>query len=185
MKINLFGKNLDITPDIRYEVEKKFDRLNKYFTDEQNMDVKVSKEGNDFKVESTIILDGGTILRAESMEESYQNAIDRTIDALVRQIRKHKTRLLKHRNSGSIRFENFNESFDKEYNIDKTLDDEEINIVRTKEVKMKPMSSEEAVMQMELLNHDFYVFQDTEDMEIRIVYRRKNGNYGLIIPTQR
>ena len=185
MKINLVGKNINITQDIKDEVEKKFDRLNKYFDDQQAMDVKISQEGNDYKVESTIILDGGTILRAESMEETYQNSIDRTMDALVRQIRKHKTRLLKHRNSGSIKFENFNESFDSEYNIDDSYDDDEIKIVREKEVKMKPMSDQEAAMQMELLNHDFYVYQDDQDMNLRIVYRRKNGGYGVIIPTQR
>lgn len=185
MKINLVGKNINITQDIKDEVEKKFDRLNKYFDDQQTMDVKISEEGNDYKVESTIILDGGTILRAENMEESYQNAIDRTMDALVRQIRKHKTRLLKHRNSGSIKFESFNESFDSEYNIDDSYDDDEIKIVREKEVKMKPMSDQEAAMQMELLNHDFYVYQDDQDMNLRIVYRRKNGGYGVIIPTQR
>lgn len=185
MKINLVGKNINITQDIKDEVEKKFDRLNKYFDDQQAMDVKVSQEGNDYKVESTIILDGGTILRAESMEETYQNAIDRTMDALVRQIRKHKTRLLKHRTSGSIKFESFNESFDSEYNIDDSYDDDYIKIVREKEVKMKPMSDQEAAMQMELLNHDFYVYQDDQDMNLRIVYRRKNGGYGVIIPTQR
>ena len=184
MRINIVGKNINITQDIKEEVEKKFDRLNKYFDDQQDMDVKVSKEGNAYKVESTINLDGGTILRAESMEESYQNATDRTMDALVRQIRKHKTRLLKSRNSGSIKFENFNENFDREYDIDDSYD-EKIEIVRKKEVKMKPMSDQEAVMQMELLNHDFYVYQDDEDMNLRIVYRRKNKGYGVIIPTQR
>ncbi len=184
MKINLIGKNLDITDDIRNEVEKKFERLDKYFDENQAMDVRVSKEGNNYKVESTIILDGGTILRAESSEATYANAIDRSIDALMRQIRKQKTRLKKSRNSDSIKFEHFNETFDAEYEIDDSYDDE-IQIVRHKEVKMKPMSAEEAVMQMELLNHDFYVFQDQEDMEIRIVYRRKNGDYGEIIPTQR
>lgn len=187
MKINLIGKNIDITDDIRNEANKKFERLDKYFDPNQDIDVRFSKEGraDEYKVEATIILDGGTILRAERSEETYPNAIDRTIDALVRQIRKQKTRLLRDRNSDSIKFEHFDEDFDRSYQIDESYDDDKIDIVRYKEVKMKPMSAEEAIMQMELINHDFYVYLDQEDMEIRVVYRRKNGDYGQIIPTQR
>ena len=105
MKINLKGKNIDITDDIRYEAEKKYDRLDKYFSNEEEIDLLFSKEGNDYQVESTMYLDKGPILRAEASDENFQNAIDRTIDALVRQIRKHKTRLLKDRHQESIRFE--------------------------------------------------------------------------------
>lgn len=184
MKINIFGKNLDITDDIRAEVLKKFERLDKYFADDQNVDVRIATEGIDYKVEVTVILDGGTILRAESADQTYQNAIDRTIDALMRQVRKHKTRLMKDRYSQSIRFEHFDDNFDRDYGIDNSYD-EDINIAREKEVSVKPMSTEEAIMQMELIDHDFYVFQSDEDMGIMVVYRRKNGGYGKIIPVQK
>ena len=184
MKINVIGKNLDITDDIRAEVLKKFERLDKYFADDQNVDVRIATEGNDYKVEVTAILDGGTILRAEAADQTYQNAVDRTIDALMRQVRKHKTRLMKDRHSQSIRFENFDDNFDRDYGIDDSYDDN-INVARHKEVSVKPMSTEEAIMQMELIDHDFYVFQSDEDMSIKVVYRRKNGGYGQIIPVQK
>ena len=183
MKINIKGKNINITNDIVYEAERKYDRLDKYFSKEQEIDLLISKEGNDFKAEATMYLDKGPILRAESSDETYQNAIDQTIDALVRQIRKHKTRLTKNRHQDSIRFENFNESFDNEYGIDESYDSD-INIARVKEISLKPMNTEEAVMQMELLGHDFFVFYDAADMDVRVVYKRRKGDYGLIVPSR-
>lgn len=183
MKINIKGKNINITNDIVYEAERKYDRLDKYFSKEQEIDLLISKEGNDFKAEATMYLDKDPILRAESSDETYQNAIDQTIDALVRQIRKHKTRLTKNRHQDSIRFENFNESFDEEYDIDESYDSD-INIARVKEISLKPMNTEEAVMQMELLGHDFFVFYDAADMDVRVVYKRRKGDYGLIVPSR-
>lgn len=183
MKINLKGKNIDITDDIRYEAEKKYDRLDKYFSNEEEIDLLFSKEGNDYQVESTMYLDKGPILRAEASDENFQNAIDRTIDALVRQIRKHKTRLLKDRHQESIRFESFNQSFDEEYHIDESYDSD-INIARIKEIPLKPMNTEEAIMQMELIGHDFFVYYDQDELDVRVVYKRRKGNYGLIIPSR-
>ena len=183
MKINLTGKDINITKDIVHEAERKYDRLDKYFSNEQDLDLLISKEGNDYKAEATMYLDKGPILRAESAEKTYQNAIDNTIDALVRQIRKHKTRLTKDRYQNSIRFENFNDSFDDEYDIDDSYDSD-IKIARTKNISLKPMNTEEAVMQMELLDHDFFVFYDAEDMDVRVVYKRRKGDYGLIVPSR-
>lgn len=183
MKINLTGKDINITDDIRYEAERKYDRLDKYFSKEEEINLLISKEGNGFKAEATMFLDKGPILRAEADDETYQNAIDQTIDALVRQIRKHKTRLTKNRHHDSIRFEKFDETFDDEYKIDQSFDDE-INIARTKNIPLKPMNTEEAVMQMELLGHDFFVFYDQEEMDVRVVYKRRKGDYGLIVPAR-
>ena len=115
MKLNIKAKNFTLTEDIRNESEKKFDRLDKYFHDEESMDLKFAKEGIGFELEATMFLDGGTILRAEAYEETYENAIDRVIDALVRQIRKHKTRLQRDRQTGeSIKFEAFDLDYDEE-----------------------------------------------------------------------
>lgn len=179
MKLNIKAKNFNLTDDIVKESEKKFDRLDKYFHDEESMDLKFAKEGVGFEVEATMFLDGGTILRAEAYEETYENAIDRVIDALVRQIRKHKTRLQRDRQTGeSIKFEAFEaQEFEEEK-------EEEIKIAREKTIPVKPMSAEEAILQMELLNHNFFVYQDAEDMEVRVVYKRKKGDYGLIVPTR-
>ncbi|WP_308748777.1 ribosome hibernation-promoting factor, HPF/YfiA family [uncultured Anaerococcus sp.] len=179
MKLNIKAKNFTLTDDIVRESEKKFDRLDKYFHDEESMDLKFAKEGIGYELEATMFLDGGTILRAEAYEETYENAIDRVIDALVRQIRKHKTRLQRDRQTGdSIKFE----AFDSESKADEK--EEEIKIAREKTIPVKPMSAEEAILQMELLNHNFFVFQDAEDMEVRVVYKRKKGDYGLIVPTR-
>ena len=179
MKLNIKAKNFNLTDDIVRESEKKFDRLDKYFHDEESMDLKFAKEGIGYELEATMFLDGGTILRAEAYEETYENAIDRVIDALVRQIRKHKTRLQRDRQTGdSIKFE----AFDSEAKADEK--EEEIKIAREKTIPVKPMSAEEAILQMELLNHSFFVFQDAEDMEVRVVYKRKKGDYGLIVPTR-
>ena len=179
MKLNIKAKNFNLTDDIVRESEKKFDRLDKYFHDEESMDLKFAKEGVGFEVEATMFLDGGTILRAEAYEETYENAIDRVIDALVRQIRKHKTRLQRDRQTGeSIKFEAFEaQEFEEEK-------EEDIKIAREKTIPVKPMSAEEAILQMELLNHNFFVYQDAEDMEVRVVYKRKKGDYGLIVPTR-
>lgn len=180
MKLNIKAKNFNLTDDIVRESEKKFDRLDKYFHDEESMDLKFAKEGVGFEVEATMFLDGGTILRAEAYEETYENAIDRVIDALVRQIRKHKTRLQRDRQTGeSIKFEAFEaQDFSEEEK------EEDIKIAREKTIPVKPMSSEEAILQMELLNHNFFVYQDAEDMEVRVVYKRRKGDYGLIVPTR-
>ena len=175
MKLNLIAKNFTLTDDIRNESEKKFDRLDKYFHDQQEMDVRFAKEGNDFVVETTAILDGGKILRSETTDPTYQTAIDKNIDGLVRQIRKNKTKLMRDRQSGqSIKFDNFDHYEDD--------DDKDANIVRKKEIHVKPMSAEEAILQMELLDHNFFVYLDADDMQVRVVYRRKKGDYGQIIP---
>lgn len=178
MKLNIKAKNFNLTNDIVNESEKKFDRLDKYFHKEEEMDLKFAKEGVGYVLEATMYL-GGTILRAEAYEETYENAIDRVIDALVRQIRKYKTRLQRSRQTGeSIKFE----AFDVEK--EESSDEEEIKIAREKTIPVKPMSAEEAILQMELLNHNFFVYQDAEDMEVRVVYKRKKGDYGLIVPTR-
>ena len=175
MKLNLIAKNFTLADDIRNESEKKFDRLDKYFHDQQEMDVRFAKEGNDFVVETTAILDGGKILRSETTDPTYQTAIDKNIDGLVRQIRKNKTKLMRDRQSGqSIKFDNFDPYEDD--------DDKDANIVRKKEIHVKPMSAEEAILQMELLGHNFFVYLDADDMQVRVVYRRKKGDYGQIIP---
>ena len=175
MKLNLIAKNFTLTDDIRNESKKKFDRLDKYFHDQQEMDVRFAKEGNDFVVETTAILDGGKILRSETTDPTYQTAIDKNIDGLVRQIRKNKTKLMRDRQSGqSIKFDNFDPYEDD--------DDKDANIVRKKEIHVKPMSAEEAILQMELLDHNFFVYLDADDMQVRVVYRRKKGDYGQIIP---
>lgn len=178
MKLNIKGKNINVTEDLNEIFQAKFDRLDKYFNQEEEMDVKLSVEGIEKKVESTIFLSGGTILRAEESSDEFMTAADLIVESLVRQIKKHKTKLQKNRRSGeSIKFDSFEV-------VDETTD-EGPSIVRYKEIAVKPMNEEEAVMQMDLLNHDFFVFLDDQEMQVRVVYRRKDGNYGEIIPTMK
>ena len=99
----------------------------------------------------------------------------------MRQIRKHKTRLKRDRYSESIRFENLEAGLDREENID-SYEEDELNIERIKEIPVKPMSAEEAILQMELLNHNFFVYLDDADMQTNVVYKRHKGGYGKIIP---
>lgn len=176
MKLNIKGKNINVYESLKEEAKEKFDRLDKYFNKEEEMDLKFSTEGNLKKVESTIFLKGGTILRAEEVNDNFSTGIDKVIDALVRQIRKQKTKLQRNRRNGeSIKFESFdNIEEGKEENIPK--------IKRQKEIVLRPMSDEEACMQMELLNHDFFIYLDDEEMKTRLVYKRKDGHYGLIVP---
>ena len=139
------------------------------------MDLKFSTEGNLKKVESTIFLKGGTILRAEEINDNFSTGIDKVIDALVRQIRKQKTRLQRNRRNGeSIKFESLDDVEEKK--------NDNPQIKRQKEIVLRPMSDEEACMQMELLKHDFFLYLDDQDMKTRLVYKRKDGHYGLIIP---
>mgnify|MGYP002711920355 CR=1 FL=1 len=181
MKINLKGKNLNITDDMRDNADKKFSRLDKYFENEENLDLKISEEGNNQVVEATINLINGPILRAEAGDESYLNAMDKVIDALLRQVRKHKTRLKRDRNNTSIKFENLEEDFNADYQTEISELDS-INIDRIKEIPVKPMSAEEAILQMELLNHNFFVYEDMDDGGTCVVYKRNKGGYGKIIP---
>lgn len=179
MKLNIRGKNISVTEDLKDMCQAKFDRLDKYFHDEEEMDVNLAIEGIDKKVESTIYLKGGTILRAEESSLDFMDSADMVVDSLVRQIRKHKTKLQRSRRSGeSIKFESFAGEVEEEA-------ESTSKIVRFKEISVKPMSEEEAVLQMELLNHDFFVFLDDQDMQVRVVYKRKDGNYGEIIPTMK
>ncbi|MCI7239342.1 MAG: ribosome-associated translation inhibitor RaiA [Anaerococcus sp.] len=176
MKLNLIGKNFKITNDIKEEAQKKFDRLDKYFDQAYEMDVRFSKEGNFYTVESTAFLNRGRILRSETTADTYLTAIDQNIDGLVRQIRKNKTKLMRNRQSrDSIKFENLEEDLKEPENT-------ESNIVRRKEIHVKPMDEQEAILQMELLGHNFFVYLDSEDNEVRVIYKRKKGDYGQIIP---
>lgn len=175
MKIKMTGKNLEITDALRDVTEKKLIKLDKYFEDDIVADVTFSVERNWKIIEITINLPG-TILRAEETTDDMYASIDKAVDVLERQIRKHKTKLQKKTQTGeSIRFENI-ELLPKEER------GKEPKIVKTKKFAMKPMDAEEAVLQMELLRHNFFMFMNAETDEVNVVYKRKDGNYGLIEP---
>ncbi|MGV8146889.1 MAG: ribosome hibernation-promoting factor, HPF/YfiA family [Alkaliphilus sp.] len=173
MKITVSGKNVAVTSALRNTTESKLLKLDKYFSKEVEAKVTLSVEKNRQIIEVTIPINGA-FLRAEESTDDMYTSIDKVMDKLVRQLRKHKTKLENRNNKyETIRFENIAK-------ID--LNETDSKIVRTKRFAMKPMSPEEAVLQMELLGHNFFVFASAESDEVNVVYKRKDGDFGLIEP---
>jgi len=175
MNINIRGDKVNITESIKTYVEEKLARLNKYFKDASTITAYVVVKLRNGKeiIEVTIPTDKYT-LRAEVRENDLYAAIDGVIDVLDRQIRKNKTKLTRHRTESNPILFHYEDEKDEE-------DEKETGeIVREKVIETKPMSPEEAVLQMELLGHDFYLFKNAHDDCISLVYKRKDGNYGLL-----
>ena len=177
MEIFVRGKNIKVTDAIESYVKEKLNRLDTYLGDSENVkaNVLLNVHGRSQKVEVTIPLKN-FILRAEDVQEDLYAAIDTVADKLQRQIRKNKTRLAS-KKMKTVAVQDF--VFDKIEDIEEEEDKEE-KIVKRKKVEVKPMSEEEAILQMELLGHQFYIFKDAETLKPTLVYKRKEGNYGVI-----
>lgn len=173
MRIRVSGKNIEVTNALRERVEKKLSKFEKYFNPDTEVNATLTVEKNRHIIEVTIPFNG-VILRGEEATEDMYSSIDNVVEKLERQIAKYRTRLERRIKDGSVRFENF--SFNQEE------DDEEPKIVKTKRFAMKPMPVEEAVLQMELLGHNFFMFFNADSDEVNVVYKRKDGDYGLIEP---
>jgi putative sigma-54 modulation protein len=179
MNIIMSGKQMDLTDGIKHAIEEKLGRLDFYLHPETDVKVTVSAKKARQKVEVTIFPINGPIIRAEDIEENLYAAIDIVYDKLNIQLRKYKKRLQdRHKLNESIRFDAIEDI--EETDQSSSEDNLDIVIERTKKFGVKPMSPEEAVLQMDLLEHDFYMFRNAESNGISIVYRRKNGGYGLI-----
>ena len=173
MKITLRGKNIEITEAIEEKVGEKLSKLDKYFIVSENVEAKVLVRTYPYgqKIEVTIPTEY-VLLRAEVVDQDLYNAIDLVIDKLEGQIRKYKTRLNRKSKDNKLAF--------NLASIEPLEDEEEDVLVKTKTITPKPMYMEEAIMQMELIGHSFFVYRDTETDAISIVYRRNDGDYGLI-----
>lgn len=173
MNILIRGEKLEVTDSIKGYVEEKVGRLGKYLENADNLDahVLVKVTNRDQKVEVTIPLTNG-ILRAEDRESDLYTAIDKVCEKIERQIRKNKTKMQsrKMKVAKDILFDY----------IDEIDDEEESIIVKRKKIEVKPMSEEEAIIQMELLGHQFYLYKDADSMKPTLVYKRKDGHYGVI-----
>ena len=175
MKYNIRGDKLEVTDAINNYVESKLDRLNKYFKDEDILaNVLLRVRGNSQIIEVTIPTDK-FILRSEEEDKDLYAAIDLVSDKLERQIRKNKTRLNKQNIDN--KYKEFN--FDYEITEEDESNEDEI-IVKRKKLEMKPMDEEEAILEMNLLGHEFFVYKDMHTNQICVLYKRKDGNYGLI-----
>lgn len=175
MKYNIRGDKLKVTSAIENYVENKLDRLNKYFQNDKVVaNVLLKVRGREQIIEVTIPADK-YILRGEVGNDDLYSAIDLVTDKLERQIRKNKTRLSKQNKC----YKDLNLNFDIEEN---DIKDESIkyNIVKRKTLEMKPMDEEEAILEMNLLGHDFFVYKDMHSDNICILYKRKDGEYGIL-----
>lgn len=175
MKFIISGKNIDVTPGLKETVEHKLGKLERYFTPDTEIHVTLSVEKERQKIEVTIPVKGN-IIRSEQVSNDMYISIDLVEEVIERQLRKYKNKLVaRHQEGGNFR----QEFFESEYT---TEDDDEVKIVRTKRFGIKPMYPEDACIQMELLGHDFFVFCNAETDEVNVVYKRKNGTFGLIEP---
>lgn len=174
MNYIISGKNVDVTPSLRTTIEQKLGKLERYFTPETEIIVTLSVEKERQKIEVTIPVKG-SIIRSEQVSDDMYVSIDLVEEVIERQLRKYKNKLIdKHHEGG-----NFQPEF---VDLEDDIADGEIKIIRTKRFGIKPMFPEDACVQMELLGHNFFVFSNAETDEVNVVYKRKNGTYGLIEP---
>lgn len=170
MEILIRGNKLEVTDSMKAYVKEKLSKLDKYLVDQKAKATVLVKVHNYLrKVEVTIPLKT-LILRAEEEQEDYYAAVDLLVNKLERQIRKNKSKLQKREKSHS-----------KELNLDDLIPiEEKSEIVKRKKIDVKPMSSEEALLQMELLGHDFFVYKDSDSDTVCVLYKRKEGGFGII-----
>lgn len=171
MKITIVGRQMNVWDEMKALIEDKLSKLDKYFGDECSATATLSSKHNKKCLEITIV-SAGTIFRSEIQDETFRNALDRALYSIERQIRKNKTRLSKRLRADAFDYGiiDTGEDFDEE---------PEFNI-RRKSFAIKPMSVEEAIMQMNLLDHEFFVYKDDSSDEVCVVYKRRDGDYGLI-----
>ena len=172
VKFNIHGKKLEVTDSIKAYIEEKLGRLDKYFENPNNITatVLIKLRGKDQVVEATINANK-FILRGEESHNDLYAAIDKVSDIIERQIRKNKTRIKKR-----------HKEVPTDFVLDFEIDEEENKneIVKRKVVEGKPMSEEEAILQMELVGHDFFAFKNSDTGNTEILYKRKDGNYGVL-----
>jgi len=172
MKYNIRGDKLTVTKSIKDYIEEKLDRLNKYYENHKDLECKVVIRAKNSmqSIEVTIPLNK-FILRAEVTDKDLYAAIDLVVDKLEGQIRKNKTKL-KNRYE-KVELSEMILDFDIE-------DEEELDIIKRKNIDTKPMDEEEAILQMRLLNHDFFVFKNIDEECVSVIYKRKDNKYGII-----
>ena len=173
MKFNIVGKNIDVTPGLRSAVEDKIGKLEKYFTPDTEIIVTLSKEKDRQKIEVTIPVKGN-IIRSEQVSSDMYVSIDLVEEIIERQLKKYKNKLVDRKHGSDF--------FSQDYIEKDFMDEEEVRIIRSKKFDIKPMYPEDACVQMELLGHNFFVFNNAETDQICVVYKRKGNTYGMIEP---
>ena len=172
MRVTVIGKNIDVTPALRETVERKISKLDRYFEPNVSARATLTVQKNSQIFEVTIPFNG-VILRCEESTDDMYKSIDLVQAKLERQIRKQRTKLQR-RSNESLRFSSFDEVALEE--------EDQREIVKVKRFNIKPMSTEEAILQMELVEHNFFVFKDSDTNNVNVLYKRKDGDYGLLEP---
>lgn len=174
MKITIVGRQMNVYEDTRELIERKLGKLDKYFKTAASPEatVTLSRKRNTSILELTVNA-GGTLFRSEVEADDFRVALDRSVDHIEGQIRKNKTKLARRVRENVMDFSDI---------PDPVEEAPEEAIIRVKQFEFKPMTAEDAVMQMNLLGHDFFVFTDIESGDTCVVYRRKDGAYGMIEP---
>lgn len=183
MKFIISGKNIEVTPGLRDTIEQKLGKLERYFTPETEIIVTLSVEKDRQKIEVTIPVKGD-IIRSEQTSSDMYVSIDLVEEIIERQLRKYKNKLVARSQGHPTASSPGGNAFKKEF-FEEEIDiaeDDEIKIVRTKRFGIKPMFPEDACVQMDLLGHSFFVFANAETDEVNVVYKRKDGTFGLIEP---
>ncbi|MGI6728611.1 MAG: ribosome hibernation-promoting factor, HPF/YfiA family [Anaerovoracaceae bacterium] len=174
MKVIISSKNLNASDYLKETIEKKFEKLGKYFSKDIVVNITLAQERGRQKIEATINAKG-TIFRAEETNSDIYSGIDRVVDKLASQMSRFKTKLQrKHKDQKEFFFEELPEVAESEPG--------EAEIVRRKSFDLKPMALDEAIMQIELVGHNFFVFLNVDTNTVAVVYKRKDGNYGLLEP---
>ena len=175
MELKIRGDKIKVTKAMKEYIEEKIGKLDKYLENSENVvaHIIVKVKGHEQTIEITIPLKS-FILRSEETQEDFYAAVDKTIDKLERQVRKNKTRLMARHEKANYDF-----NFDSIV-VNKKEEKETKKVVKRKSIEVKPMSEEEAIIQMELLGHQFFIYKDSETMEMAVLYKRKDGNYGIL-----
>lgn len=177
---NIRGKNVEVTQNLRDYVEKRVGKITRYFENIQDVSVLLAVEKGRHIVEVTAELPrSGLVLRGQESTADMYSSIDLVVEKLERQIRKQKTKLERRFRGGGFKSELFAEE-QKARPEQHEEETEEYPVVKTKRFVVKPMDVQEAIMQMNLLNHNFFVFRDAQTENFSVVYRRNDGAYGLL-----
>ena len=172
MKITIIGRKCAPRDSFKERADKRLKKIEKFFGTDAEAKITATVEKNEMIVEVTVFYNS-MIFRSQERSQDMNDALDRCVDSLVRQIRKNKTRVEKKLRSGAF------EAFDA---IDEFEAEDKFEVVRSKEIVLKPQSVDEAILQMNLLDHRFYMFLNSDNDKICVVYARNDGGYGLIIP---
>lgn len=172
MNITIVGRKCTPRESFKVHAEKKLQKVEKFFGEDAAAKITATVEKN-IKIVEITLQKGGFLFRAQERSQDLEDALDACVDSLIRQIRKNKTKL--ERRLREV-------SFDEVFNAPAEAEEQDFEVVRTKSVALKPQTTEEAILQMNMLGHTFYMFRNAESEEINVVYKRKDGGYSVLEP---